>query len=496
MNSSLDIVICSIPRMSIYYPPAAPAILKANIIKHGFTCSTVDFVIRFYERFFQHPLWEKIDNWMAVPTLNDSEVMALIKPEIDSWAEELVSKNPRWIGISVFSYESHKITKLLCMAIRKKNQTVKIVLGGMGVTDDNNMFGTNMKQQSLCDDIIVGDGEQAVIDLLQEKNTEQFYRLTDLDELPYADWSDYDLDAYKAKKAEQHKKQSWQGYNNAWYRSDEILTLPIVGSRGCVRSCSFCDIPNLWPKYQTRSADNLAREIISNYENYNVQRFHFTDSLMNGNMKNFRSLCDILAEYRVKNSADFTITGQYIIRSHSSETDHDYEMMNAAGFTILEAGVESGSESVRWHMGKKFTNEDIDVFMERIKKYNLKVVFMLIVGYPTETEEDFRATLDMLTKYKPFLDSGNIVEACLGGTLRIESNTKLANDKNVVFNIVHRSRDDLDWEYKTNPMLTLRERIRRRFVLLDHSLKLGYSSPTNNQELLYLKSKWEELQDR
>ena len=44
-----DIVICSIPRMSIYYPPAAPALLKASAEAAGFTAITIDFVIQFHD---------------------------------------------------------------------------------------------------------------------------------------------------------------------------------------------------------------------------------------------------------------------------------------------------------------------------------------------------------------------------------------------------------------------------------------------------------------
>jgi hypothetical protein len=55
--------------------------------------------------------------------------------------------------------------------------------------------------------------------------------------------------------------------------------------------------------------------------------------------------------------------------------------------------------------------------------------------------------------------------------------------------------DDLLWVYKNNPDLTLKERIRRRLILLDHAEKLKYLSPTNAQEILYLQAKWQELKN-
>ena len=39
------------------------------------------------------------------------------------------------------------------------------------------------------------------------------------------------------------------------------------------------------------------------------------------------------------------------------------------------------------------------------------------------------------------------------------------------------------------------KRIKRRVCLMKHAEQLGYMSPTNQQEMLYLKSKWESLKD-
>ena len=82
MHNDLDIVICSIPRMSIYYPPAAPAILKACVEEKGFTCKTIDFVIRLHQKFFNKPIWAKIDNWLILSDLHDPEILDIMKSMI------------------------------------------------------------------------------------------------------------------------------------------------------------------------------------------------------------------------------------------------------------------------------------------------------------------------------------------------------------------------------------------------------------------------------
>ena len=495
-----DIVICSIPRMSIYYPPAAPALLKASAEAAGFSAVTVDFVIQFHDKYFGTSKWDQLDQWLVLET-NDPESYSIMKQEADSWADQLLSHNPSWIGISVFSFESHKIAKLLCMSIRKKSTKVKIVLGGSGISGDVYNIEAQYKENKLCDEIITGDGERSIVELLQETYKQKMDRLDELDSWPYADYSDYDLDLYKANKKRStkittNKMDVWQGYGNAWYRSDEILTLPLVGSRGCVRKCTFCDIPSLWPKYKTRSAENIAQEVIAQYEQHNVQRFHFTDSLINGNQKNFRKLAEILSEYRTRTGADFTITGQYICRSAEFESQEYYNLLSSAGFKILEIGIESGSEAVRWHMGKKFSNIDVDVLLERLHNSNMKAVLLLIVGYPTETKDDFQQTMDMLTKYQPYVENGTIVEACLGGTQHIEPNSQLGRDPDIVKGVdANGDIDYYNWIYTKNPELTFKERIRRRLVIMEHAQSLGYLSPTNNQEIAILRKRWNSIDE-
>lgn len=492
----LDIAICSIPRMSIYYPPAGPALLKAAAQAYGFTAKTHDWVIDFHNRWYNTDNWDRLDSWMVLDT-HDPEVLNIMKQEVARWAEEMLKDKPRWIGISVFSFESHRPARLLCAAIRKASPTTKIVLGGAGLSGDAGEARAMYTDNSLCDEIITGDGESGIVKLLQGEYNGEFNRLEVLDDWPYADFDDYDLDLYKANKQHQretNQKNVWQGYGNAWYRRDSILTLPLVGSRGCVRRCTFCDIPSLWPRYKTRSAENIAGEVIKQYETWGVQRFHFTDSLINGNMKNFRRLAEILADYRSKHSADFTITGQYICRAADREDQDYYHLLSAAGFKILEVGIESGSEAVRWHMGKKFTNHDVDVFMERLEKADMHCVMLMIVGYPTETLEDHQATMDMFTKYTPYLKSGTIVEACLGGTQHIEPDSALGRDPDLfVPRKADGSLDIFNWSYKHNPDLTFKERIRRRLQLMEHTALLGYASPTNHQEMEILRKRWNSL---
>jgi radical SAM superfamily enzyme YgiQ (UPF0313 family) len=58
----------------------------------------------------------------------------------------------------------------------------------------------------------------------------------------------------------------------------------------------------------------------------------------------------------------------------------------------LQLGIESVVEKVRVSLGKNFTNDDIDYHLLMAKKYNIPLMLLMIVGYPTETRQDYEFT--------------------------------------------------------------------------------------------------------
>ncbi len=104
--------------------------------------------------------------------------------------------------------------------------------------------------------------------------------------------------------------------------------------------------------------------------------------------------------------------------------------------------------------------------------------------------------MDMLTRYQPYVESGTVVEACLGGTQHIDPNSALGKDPHIVTSIDSKGNVDyFNWTYTLNPDLTFKERIRRRLVIMEHAQSLDYLSPTNNQEIAILRKRWKSINE-
>jgi tRNA-2-methylthio-N6-dimethylallyladenosine synthase len=128
---------------------------------------------------------------------------------------------------------------------------------------------------------------------------------------------------------------------------------------------------------------------------YNRKHFEFTDSLVNGNLKVFKTLLQKLKEYREEGN-DITWSSQWIIRSAKQSPEEDFKLLKESGCQEVLIGIDSFSEKVRYDMGKRFTNDDMWYSFSMLQKYKIEHALMGFMGYPTETEEDHEQTLSIM----------------------------------------------------------------------------------------------------
>ena len=477
----IDIVFAIPPRIvdDFGYTPAGAALLKGSLNQHGFSSKIFDLNSEIDQKFMNHDMINAINNFFFYYTFYNKTTWNILEPIFEEWADRILAQKPTWVGLSVFSYNSQRATRLLAIAIKKRQPDVKIVIGGSGIATDYT-FPETLYNQKIVDAYIRGEGELALIELLKGNtdypgiNGIPPKQIVDVDSIPFPDYDDYELKTYTNLKG--------------------LEALPITGSRGCVRKCTFCDIASMWPKYYYRSGKSISDEIKYQFEKYGVNAFRFTDSLINGSMKAFREMINELADYRMKMPEEkrFIWDTHFIVRSPRQMTPEDFDTMAAAGAGTMLIGIESGSPKVREHMKKGYTEEDLDYTMRQLDRVGIKVRMLMIVGYPTETKEDFHLTIKMFERYKPYLDNGTIEEVNLGLTLNLLKNTPLHNNKDD-YNIVQPNDHINDWVCLDNPTLTYKERLRRRIILQARCESLGYPVFESKNYVKQLMSSWNEV---
>jgi radical SAM superfamily enzyme YgiQ (UPF0313 family) len=118
--------------------------------------------------------------------------------------------------------------------------------------------------------------------------------------------------------------------------------------------------------------------------NYNVTLIEFTDNLINGSLAEFKKLNQLLvkAQDQYPSLKQLRYKGDFICRPRNQFTETDFQLMKQAGCEDLIVGIESFSEPIRYHMGKKFSNEDIDFHLPTaiITLVVVVLVYFAVVG--------------------------------------------------------------------------------------------------------------------
>jgi len=496
----MKFLLLSVPVLDLQYPPSSPAIIKSCLLSAGHEASVFDTNILVYNLARDSQHFVELSNLFEVcgtSTQWNNYTEALFDTEhdiINQWLDIITNKisdvKPDWLGISVFSYKSHKAAILISLIAKQKFPKLKIVVGGRGASSYpfgpdaasfskklleifnkkviGEKFGQTLVNTGLADSFIEGDGEQAIIELANNSQANIVGDISkiDLETVPTPNYDDYDLSLYE--------------YINE-------PTLSITGSKGCVRQCTFCDIPVLWPKFKFRSGEHIANEMLELKQRYGVNKFYMSDSLVNGSMKAFMDFTGRLAEYNTQNPDD-TIrwVGQYITRPVNQIPPGYYEKLKLSGGEGLTIGAESGSNSVRKHMRKKFSTYDLDTEMAQFSKNGIVCVLLFFSSYPTETWQDFEDTCDMLMRYMPYYADSTVYKITLGIPYTHHANTPLWNMQEEI-GLNYDISTDVLWLMNDNKELTFYERIRRRLILQELSFALNLPLSRNAAELNQLR---------
>ena len=387
----MSIVIAAVPYVDTTEPIMAPALLKATLTAHEIDSITIDLNIEIVNRINNHPNKQKILDFFFSQIIHP-EVIDEIIEIIDYCATSIAKLNPDIIALSLLIYSCQIFTRWLCAKLRQVCPTAKIVIGGTGIknfiADNDNSFCEQLKKLNLIDDYICGDGDISFYEYIAGNylysgiNSTIWQQVPDLNDTPPPDYSDYNFQLY------------------------HDLAIPVNDSRGCVKNCEFCDVIEHWKKYQFRTADNMFKEMLLQIKNYHITQFTFRSSLVNGNMREFKKLLDLISDYNSNKDKlkQISWNGYFIIRAPKYHPEELWSKLNQSNGT-LHLGVESVISNVRHGLGKTFENDDIIYHLEMGKKYNIPLALLIIVGYPTETLGDFEFTKNWFRSIKEYANS-------------------------------------------------------------------------------------------
>jgi anaerobic magnesium-protoporphyrin IX monomethyl ester cyclase len=324
-----------------------------------------------------------------------------IERDIGTALRDTVTSDCLFLGIS--SMTGYQIRHGLQIAeiVRRLNPRIPIVWGGVHPT----IHPDSTIQHSLVDMIVVNEGEETAVELAQAlENGRDLQSVRgivfrhngralhtparpkmDLNKLPRLDYSMVDVNRYFTIGHISRTKQ-----------------LQIVTSRGCPFHCGYCYL--LMPElrgYRSLSAQRTYDEIAHLNRKYRIQSVFFYDDYFFGDRKRVFDFVELLESRPLGVQFEVSCRIDFLAR----ESDDTLRRLHDVGFTELLIGVESGSDRILKLIHKGFTREQVIRANRKMAKACIGSKLSWMAGFPTETEEDFYQTVDLmiqLTRENPY----------------------------------------------------------------------------------------------
>lgn len=359
-------------------PPLGIAYLKAYLSGKGIETDSLDLNNVFYNLAGR----ELKKSWLiSCNTFLEENILSIIRNDFPCEFNSAIDKISQYdvIGFSCFK-SNLKTTLEVIKNLRARKNNIKIILGGPEIT--RQFFKTkerfNEEILNLADYLVAGEGERSLHDFVSEKinngKISKFIQLEDLEVLSYPEFKRRDIDLYPKRDA-----------------------IPLQFSRGCIRRCNFCSEKLLYKGLRTRSIKDTIGEIKYHLDYNKIKYFVFFDSILNADMKKFEKLCDEI----IANFGSVNWEAQIAIRDDMPKSI--FEKMKKSGCYNLFIGLESGSGNTLKNMNKGFNPKQALRFFKNLNVAGLSFGISIIVGYPNETDQDFKESLDFVVKNKKLI---------------------------------------------------------------------------------------------
>ena len=199
--------------------------------------------------------------------------------------------------------------------------------------------------------------------------------------------------------------------NNSCNKISSFLTI----QEGCDKFCKFCVVPYTRGAEYSRSIKELVTEAKQLVKNGSSE---ITLLGQNVNAYNFESkkLSDLIFEVsQIKDLKRIRYT-----TSHPRDFSEDLIQVHKYCeklMPLIHLPVQSGSNKILKNMNRKHTIEEYLEIIKKLKniKSNVKFSSDFIIGYPGETEDDFKKTIELMKEVK-FINSYSFLYSARPGT--------------------------------------------------------------------------------
>jgi len=309
----------------------------------------------------------------------------------DSILETAKQFQPDIIGISVTTIAYFRTTELV-QELRRQHPRAFIVVGGPDISARLDIYRQAVGE-GLFDGVVVGEGEQAMLELAQA--LEKGQPLEGILGLIYHhDGASYenpprpfldDLDSLPLPA--RHLLPDISIYRPHLFTFRRRPWTSMITSRGCPYQCIFCDRSVFGNRYRARSAQDIFNEIKLLYEKHNIREISIEDDTFTIDVARVDKLCDLLLE------AKLDLIWGCCARANTLSRELIFKLKKA-GCWIIHLGIESGNQEILKTIRKGITTNMVQQVVSWASEAGLMVRGFLMLGLPGETKASMRQTIE------------------------------------------------------------------------------------------------------
>jgi anaerobic magnesium-protoporphyrin IX monomethyl ester cyclase len=256
------------------------------------------------------------------------------------------------------------------------------ILTVMGGVHANIMIEEALEQ---VDIVVKGEGEIALLDIIRNdvrKGVVTRPYIKNIDDIPPPARHLMQMDFYLRTK--QRNPDTYLYFVPRKAKAAAMLT-----SRGCPYDCIFCH--NSWKgtPYRFNSPERVVSEILGLQKDYGVRYIFFIEDNFFANKARVKKICDMIVGQKID-----------VIWGANARVDginrEILEIAKGAGCRQVTFGFESGSQRILDALNKRTTVEQNRKAIELCNEMGIIPQGTVMVGNPTETIEDVRATQKLL----------------------------------------------------------------------------------------------------
>ncbi len=360
------------------------------------------------------------------------------------------------IGISNAWSFSWPLVRRLAHAIKERRPDAFLVAGGEHFTG----LPEFSMQEAPLDACVLGEGEEIAVELMDaladgrplddieglalRRNGDiavhpRRARRTDVDSIPWPAWHHFDIEAYN--------------HHDLVTGLHKGRTVPILATRGCPYSCTYCSSPRMWTtRWFPRDPDDVVSEIASYVDRYEAVNFPFHDLTAIIKKDWIVRFCNGILD------RGLDVVWQFPSGTRCEVIDEEVaDLLRRSGGRHLAFAPESGSEETRKLIKKKMTTEGLMSAVDASCGQGLNITLFVVIGFPHDRPEHLKDTAAMARRAA----AKGVDDVAIGFFFPIP-NTQLYDE------LRERGRVVLNDEFLLTPVFANDERLREENNYCDH----------------------------